>query len=103
MDLKAELVIVREEPDQLTLSELASLAGVHSETIVVYIEMGFVEPVSQIGAQMLFDAGALCRLRAIERLRKDLGASVTSLGVILDLVDRIKALRREVEMLRARL
>jgi DNA-binding transcriptional MerR regulator len=103
MELKYELVVVREYPDQLTLSEVASLAGAHTETIRRYVEMGLVEPVSQVGAQMLFDAGALGRLKAIERLRRDLRASVSSLGVILDLVDRIRALQSEVEMLRSRL
>jgi DNA-binding transcriptional MerR regulator len=103
MDLRYELVVVREHPDQLTLAEIASLAGTHIETVRLYVELGVVQPVSQIGAQLLFDANALCRLKAIGRLRRDLGANVSSLGMILDLVDRIKALQHEVEILRARL
>jgi DNA-binding transcriptional MerR regulator len=37
------------------------------------------------------------RLRAIERLRRDLGANLAGIAVILDLVDRLTTLQREVE------
>jgi len=103
MDQKYELVVVREDPDQLTLSEMASLVGTDRETIQYYVEIGLVEPVSRVGAQLLFDANALSRLRAIGRLRRDLGTSFPSLALIMDLVDRIRALQREVEILRGRL
>jgi len=103
MDPKYELVVVRECPDQLTLSELASLVGTDAGTIGYYVEIGLVEPVARIGAQLLFDAGAVCRLRAIARLRRDLGTNLSSLGMIMDLVDRIRALQHEVEALRSRL
>jgi len=103
MDHKYELVVVREDPDQLTLSEVASLVGTTRETIEYYVEIGLVEPVSRIGAQLLFDPSALRRLRAIGRLRRDLGANVSSLGLIMDLVDRIRALQREIEVLREKL
>lgn len=103
MDPKYELVVVREYPDQVTLSELASLIGTDAATIEYYIELGLVEPVARIGAQLLFEAGAVCRLRAIARLRRDLGTNISSLGMIMDLVDRIRALQHEVEALRSRL
>jgi DNA-binding transcriptional MerR regulator len=103
MDLRYELVVVREDPDQLTLSELASLVGADAATIRYYIDMGLVEPVSRVGSQLLFDANALRRLRAIGRLRRDLGANISSLGMIMDLVDKIRALQHEVEILRSRL
>ena len=103
MDPKSELVVVREYPDQLTLSELASLVGTDSATIRYYVEIGLVEPVARVGAQLLFDAGAVGRLRAIARLRRDLGTNISSLGMIMDLVDRIRALQHEVEILRSRL
>jgi DNA-binding transcriptional MerR regulator len=103
MELNYELVVVRESADQFTLSELATLAGAESETIRYYVEMGLIEPVAQVGAQLLFDANALCRLKAIGRLRRDVGANVASLGMIMDLVDRIQALQREVEILRSRM
>jgi DNA-binding transcriptional MerR regulator len=103
MDPKYELVVVREYPDQLTMSELASLVDADAATIGYYVEMGLVEPVARIGAQLLFDAGAVRRLKAIARLRRDLGTNMSSLGMIMDLVDRIRALQREVEVLRSKL
>ena len=103
MGLKFELVVVREEPDQITLSEMASLAGTDQETILYYIDIGLVEPVSRVGSQVLFDANGLRRLKAIRRLRRDLGTSLSSLGMILDLVDKIRALQSELDTLRGKM
>jgi len=103
MEVKYQLVVVKEDPEHLTLSELASLIGADQQTVSYYVELGLVEPVSRVGAQMLFDANAVCRLRAIGRLRRDLGTNISSLGLIMDLVDRIRALQREVEILRGRI
>jgi len=100
MALKYELVVVRDESDQLTLSELASLGGADQTMVVHYVEMGLLEPVSRVGAQLLFDANSLRRLRAIQRLRRDLGTNTSSLAIIMDLVDKIRVLQREVEILR---
>ena len=103
MGLKFELVVVREEPDQITLSEMASLAGTDQETILYYIDIGLVDPVSKVGSQVLFDVNALRRLKAIRRLRRDLGTSLSSLGLILDLVDKIRALQSELDTLRGKM
>src|SRR5262249_31086903 len=103
MEVKYQLVVVKEDPEHLTLSELASLIGADQQTVSYYVELGLVEPVSRVGAQMLFDSNAVCRLRAIGRLRRDLGTNISSLGLIMDLVDRIRALQREVEILRGRI
>ena len=51
---------------------------------------------------MRFDAACLPRLVAISRLRTDLGVNLHGVAVILDLVDRLAALQRELAWLRQR-
>ena len=67
-----------------------------------YVEYGLLEPVQRAGSQPLFAAACLARLQRIERLRHDLGVNLAGIAVILDLLDRLTALQREVAYWRAR-
>ena len=49
---------------------------------------------------MLFDVDCVARVSKIERLRRHLGANLASVGVILDLLDRMNRLEQEIERLR---
>lgn len=90
----------RIEREQLTLEGLAARTGLHPALIERFVEYGLIEPMQRAGAQMLFDIDCVVRLRKIERLRHDLGTNVASVTVILDLLDRMSWLQREVERLR---
>ena len=73
-----------------------------SGTIEYFVEYGLLEPIARTGTQWLFDTACLARLRMIERLRRDLGANLAGIAVILDLLDRLTTLQREVEQWRRR-
>ena len=88
--------------EQLTLEGLAACAGVHPARIEYFVEYGLLEPIARTGTQWLFDTACLARLRMIERLRRDLGANLAGIAVILDLLDRLATLQREVEQWRRR-
>jgi len=90
----------RIEREQLTLEGLAARTGLHPTLIERFVEYGLIEPAERTGAQMLFDLDCVVRLRKIERLRHDLGANTAGVAVILDLLDRMRRLQREVERLR---
>ena len=90
----------RLEPEQLTLEGLATCTGVHPARIADFVEYGLLEPSARTGTQLLFDAACIARLRMIERLRRDLGANLAGIAVILDLLDRLTTLQREVEQWR---
>jgi DNA-binding transcriptional MerR regulator len=66
------------------------------------VDYGLLEPVQPAGNQPLYDAASLARLQRIERLRRDLGVNLAGMTVILDLLDRLTALQREVAYWRAR-
>ena len=94
---RAPITLYRSEPEQLTLETLAAYAGVHPARIAYFVDYGLLEPSARTGTQWLFDPACIARLRTIERLRLDLGANLAGIAVILDLLDRLTALQREVE------
>jgi DNA-binding transcriptional MerR regulator len=98
-----DIVLCRDERQQVTLEVLASSSGLHPGLVERFVESGLIEPVAWQGARRLFDASAILRLRMIGRLRDSLGMNVAGLAVTLDLVDRLSDLIRENETLRSRL
>jgi DNA-binding transcriptional MerR regulator len=99
---RAPIARRRIEPEQLTLESLAAYAGVPPARLEYFVEYGLIEPVARQGPQWLFDTACITRLRMIERLRHDLGANLAGIAVILELLDRLTALQREVEQWRRR-
>ena len=99
---RAPITLHRLEPEQLTLESLAACTGVHPALITSFVEYGLLEPRARTGPPWLFDTACIARLRMIERLRRDLGANLAGIAVILDLLDRLSTLQREVEQWRRR-
>ena len=99
---RAPIARRRLEPEQLTLESLAACTGVPPARLEYFVEYGLLEPIARTGTQWLFDPACIVRLRMIERLRRDLGANLAGIAVILDLLDRLTALQREVEQWRRR-
>ncbi len=106
---RAPITLGRIEREQLSLDALAACAGVHPSRIEYFVEYGLIEPIARTGTQWLFegtqwlfDTACIARLHMIERLRRDLGANLAGIAVILDLLDRLTTLQREVEQWRRR-
>ena len=99
---RAPITLRRIAIEPLTLEGLAACTGVHPRRIEDFVEYGLLEPSVRRGTQWLFDTACIARLRMIERLRRDLGANLAGIAVILDLLDRLTALQREVEQWRRR-
>jgi hypothetical protein len=102
-ELRYEMVLWCEERDRLTLAGLAYACGVHPMHVERLVELGLVEPCELAGDCALFDVACVPRVRLIERLRRDTGANLQGLAVIMHMLDRTRELQREVEALRARL
>ena len=98
--IRYPLVPRRTPRERLTLEAAAARVGLHPVLVERFVEFGLVEPAERTGATMRFDAACLPRLVAISRLRTDLGVNLHGVAVILDLVDRLAALEREVAWLR---
>lgn len=97
------VVLWRMEHSCLTLEDLASRTGVHPELVEKFVSYGLLEPLPEAGGALLFAPSAVERLRTIVRLRRGLGVNLAGIAVILEMRDRIEALRAEVARLRQRI
>ena len=96
-----EIVLCRRERDQLTLEGLAAAAEIHPGLVERFVAYGLLEPAEWVGPVLLFDAAAVPRLQIIMRLRHDTGVNLAGIGMILDMLDRLRTLERENRWLRA--
>ena len=96
------IVLSRRNPQLLTLEELAQAAGVHPDLVQSFVDFGLLEPVERHGSRPLFDTAAVLRVRAIQRLRRDLGVNLPGIAVILDLTERLRTLQQELTWWRSR-
>jgi MerR family transcriptional regulator/heat shock protein HspR len=96
-----ELAIRSIPSDQVTFDELAARAEMHPELLARLVEFGLIEPVSARGDLSVFDSSKIWRLLCIRRLRSDLGINLQGVAVVLDLVERLGDLEREIASLRA--
>jgi MerR family transcriptional regulator, heat shock protein HspR len=97
------IVLSRKDPRLLTLEELADAAHLHPDLIGSYVDFGLLEPVRRDGRYLLFDMEAVLQVRAIQRLRRDLGVNLSGVAVILDLTKRLRLMQQELEWLRSQL
>lgn len=95
-----QIVRRRVEREQITLDTLAASAGLHPALVEWFVDCGLLEPDERTGTRMLFNVACIARLRTIVRLRRDIGANVPGIAVILNMLDRLAALQRENAWLR---
>jgi DNA-binding transcriptional MerR regulator len=68
-----------------------------------FVEFDLLVPMAQEGPYLLFEEAAILRIQEIQRLRCDLRVNLSGIAVILDLIERLRDLEREVDWLRSRL
>jgi DNA-binding transcriptional MerR regulator len=86
----------------VNMEELARLARLHPEMLRRLVQWGLVEP-EVWEPELVFQDTVVPRIWRIMRIRRDLGVNWAGLGVVLELLDRIEELEREVSRLRERL
>jgi len=88
--------------EMLTLDDLSRLVDLHPEMVLRLVDLGLVEP--EVGEpEWLFHDTAVPRIWKIRRLHRDLGINWAGIGVVLDLLERIEELEREIAWLRRQL
>ena len=98
-----DIVLYPRDPQRLTLEELAQAAHLHPKLVERFVACDLLAPVEQDGSRLLFEEAAVLRVQAIQRLRQDLGVNLSGIAVILDLIERLRDLQRELDWLRSRL
>jgi DNA-binding transcriptional MerR regulator len=89
-ETKYQLIVLQPRRDQLRLEEVASRANVHPQIVRRLVDLGLIEPADTPSTGILFDPEVVHRIRVIQRLRRDLGINLQGIGVILELLDRLK-------------
>ncbi|WP_327679994.1 chaperone modulator CbpM [Streptomyces sp. NBC_00467] len=77
---------------RLSLDDVARRSGLHPELLRRFVALGLVNAVRGADGRLLFDRTAPATLARIQRLRAGLPLNYASIGLVLDLLDRITEL-----------
>lgn len=94
------IIVVREDDSTISLIELAERAGCPVDLARWLVNYGLVEPVKPQREELRFTVSAVDRLCRALRLKYDFGLNVDALGLVMDLLDRIDELERQLNLRR---
>ena len=95
-------IVLRQPPARtglLTLAEAARQAGIHPGLLERMVDLSLIEPV-QTEPELMFAPSAVGDICKALRLRNQLGINWAGVGLVMDLLDRIEDLERELYRLR---
>ena len=81
---------------RLPLEAFARRAGVHPELVRRFVALGLIEATRDRGGELWLDPVELARVARVQRLRAGLSLNYASIGLVLDLLDRIEELEAAV-------
>ncbi|HVG38430.1 MAG TPA: chaperone modulator CbpM, partial [Pyrinomonadaceae bacterium] len=89
--------------EPLTPEIVAEMAGVRVTLVTLLVKNGLLGTIDdRLEEPLLLPRAAVLRLRKMQRLRRDLKVNFAGAGVLLDMVERMEAMRREMAEMRAR-
>jgi chaperone modulatory protein CbpM len=95
-------VVDCELDEPLTVEAVAEAVAAPASLVARLVRMGLIETVPCADGSTLLPTSAVPRLRRMQRLRRDLRVNFAGAAVILDLVERIEYLSRELAEMRRR-
>ena len=78
--------------NRLDLQAFAAAAGLHPELVRRLVALGVLDASRDCSGDLWFAPGQLGAVARIQRLRAGFGLNYASIGLVLDLLDRITAL-----------
>jgi len=81
--------------EPVTFEFVAQSVGASRSLVVRLAERGLIETIENSSEQSLLPRRVVFQLRRMQRLRRDLGVNFAGAAVIIDLVNRIEQLNRE--------
>lgn len=88
-----------DQEHELGLDELCRLCNLESQLLIEWVEEGIAEPRSGLGREWRFSSRQLKRVTTACRLQRDLDVGTGDLPLVLDLLEELDQLRRQVRML----
>jgi DNA-binding transcriptional MerR regulator len=89
-------------PLRLDLTLYARLTGVHPELVRRLVRLGLLDVTQDSKGGLWFDPSQVAAMARIQRLRSGLGLNYASLGLVLELLDRITDLENTQTRVRTR-
>lgn len=81
----------------LSVEELSRMCRVEQRHIMEFVQEGVLEAVAVSGAEWRFSGAALRRARTALRLQRDLEINLAGVALVLELLDELEQLRRELD------
>jgi chaperone modulatory protein CbpM len=81
-------------PFRLSLDSYARITGVHPELVRRLTALGLLEMTRDAYGDLWFEPSQVSAMARIQRLHRELNLNYASLGLIIDLLDRIAQLER---------
>ena len=96
--VKHDIIIYEQETGRtlLNIREVSRFVNLDPEMIRRFFMLGLIDPYIE-KPEPLFEDSVLLRIEKILRLKQDLGVNLSGCGVVLDLLDRIAELEKQVE------
>lgn len=89
------------ESGSCTLVHLAEVSGLDSAELQMLVDSGALKPLAEGGDMPVFASAAMQSARTARRLRDDFELNPGGLALAMRLLERVDALERELERLRA--
>jgi chaperone modulatory protein CbpM len=85
--------------EPLTFEMVADIVGARRSLVVQLAQQGLIDTVDDESGEQFLPRRTVIRLRRMQRLRHDLGVNFAGAAVILDLVNRLNEMNRELARL----
>ncbi len=89
-----------EKSEYVAWAQLVQLTSVRSADVAELVDLGWISPKKTSAEEYLFRLRDVYRIHKLMRLVKDLDVTLDSGSIIVDLLDRVEELEKEVEELR---
>lgn len=86
--------------ERLTLEQVAVLTGTNQRQVDRMLSFELIKPLEDVDEE-IFDVNVIGKVRKLLRLHHDLGVSWASMGLVLDLLDRIDELENHLSKLKS--
>jgi chaperone modulatory protein CbpM len=96
---KHDIMIVADysQSEPLSLEELMELCQSSPNFIQALIDFGILEAHSLPVEERAFDVNELRRIKAVQRLQRDLEINMAGAAMVLDLIDQLEEMRAKIE------
>lgn len=94
--------VILDQNEAVGIGEVCAIVNLHTEVVCQWVQEGVVTPQGQRVNEWRFTQTQIQRIRQARRLQQDLNVNTTSLPLVLDLLQEISQLRRQLRMLENR-